>query len=115
MRSDKASERSDMSTSVEAQGLIRSCAEPVRAGESVKALIRKAARKTGLSFGRARSLWYAEARVVRADEMDALRRAANSMRAVENGRAEDADLRSMLAEISRRLDSIEQSLARSPD
>lgn len=99
-----------MSASAEASVLICACAEPVRAGESIKALIRKAARRAGIPQGRARSLWYAEARAVRAEEMDCLRKAARGGGA-EDYATERAELRTRLAEQAERLDRIERLLA----
>lgn len=59
----------------EMRGIVRRAAEPARPGESVKAAIGRAARVLALDWGRARSLWYGDARVaVRADEADRLRR-----------------------------------------
>ena len=59
----------------EMRGIVRAAAVPSRPGESVKAAIGRAARALALDWGRARSLWYGDARVaVRADEADRLRR-----------------------------------------
>lgn len=64
-----------MSPSSEASALLRELAQPAPAGAHIDVLIRKAARRVGFSFGRARSLWYELARRIDSDEMDALRRA----------------------------------------
>jgi hypothetical protein len=59
----------------EMRHIVRCAAEPAAPGESVKAAIGRAARRLALDWGRARSLWYGDARVrVSADEADRLRR-----------------------------------------
>ena len=60
----------------EAQTLVRRCAEPRLPGDSVKAAIRCASRRLGLSFTRTRDLWYGDARRIDAAEMDRLRQGA---------------------------------------
>lgn len=65
-----------MNPSAEASHLIRYAAEPRPVGDSVKAAITRAARRVGLGYERAKSLWYAEARRVDASEMDRLRAVA---------------------------------------
>jgi hypothetical protein len=62
----------------EAQTLVRRCAEPRPAGDQVKAAIRRASRRLGLSFTRTRDLWYGDARRIDAEEMDRLRRGAEN-------------------------------------
>ena len=42
------------------QGSVRHAAEPWAPGEGVEAGIRRAARRTGLSYRRTRTLWYAQ-------------------------------------------------------
>jgi hypothetical protein len=108
--SEKVSEASEMSASAEASQLVRRCAEPVSAGESVKALINKAARRTGLSASRVKGLWYAEARSVLAEEMDRLRAAAKRERALEDDARRDAALRNEYREVSERLERMEARL-----
>lgn len=49
------------------QAMLRSSAEPAMPGELVIEQIRRAARRCGLSFSRARKLWYAECRVTAVD------------------------------------------------
>lgn len=71
-----------MSVSVEASQLTRRCAEPVHAGESIKALIRKVSRKTGLPASRVKGFWYQEAKAIRAEELDLLRRKAGAEPAI---------------------------------
>ena len=60
----------------EAQTLVRRCAEPRPAGDQVKAAIRRASRRLGLSFTRTRDIWYGDARRIDAEEMDRLRQGA---------------------------------------
>ena len=54
---------------------LRRLAEPISAGDRVKAQIARAARKAGLSFTRATDLWYGNARAIRAEELEAIRNA----------------------------------------
>lgn len=65
-----------MSACAEAASLLRSVAEPRPVGDTVKEAINRAARLTGLRYGRAEDIWRQEARTIRADEMDRIRRAA---------------------------------------
>ncbi len=51
----------------EVQSMLRMAAEPANAGELFIEQIRRAARRCGLSFSRARKLWYAEAKVSAVD------------------------------------------------
>lgn len=93
-----------MSSSVEASELMRRLAEPAPAGAHIETLIRDAGRRAGLTFSRAKSVWYREARAIRAEEMDALRRAARKQDEAESGlRQELRDLRSRLARLEARL------------
>lgn len=57
----------------EMQMIIRRAAEPWQAGDSVKAGIDRAARRTGLAFRRARTLWYGQTETILAAEADMLR------------------------------------------
>ena len=70
------SEDISMSVELEASSILRGLAEPVSAGESIKALINRAARKAGMTTSRTRKIWYGEAKAILAQEMDALRKAA---------------------------------------
>lgn len=81
--SEKRSENLETGKSVmgsvsEAAILIRHVAEPRPVGDSVKAAISRAARKLGWPFGRAKTVWYQEARRIDAHEMDALRQQART-------------------------------------
>ena len=90
-------EMSSASISIEVSEGLRRLSEPVRAGESVKALIAKAARKVGLSYSRAFSLWYGRG-VVRAEELERVRALLRTNRQ-ENLNAEIAELRERLARL----------------
>lgn len=79
-------------SSVEAQAsdLLRGLARPANPGESVKVAIGRAARRAGLSFGRARRIWYGLA-VIRGAELDHLRRTAGQT-VTEDSDASTAEL-----------------------
>ena len=82
-------QKSSRASSVaEAQSLVRRCAEPGRAGDNIKAAIRRASRRLDMPFSRTRDIWYGDARRIDAEEIDRLRRGA-----------EDAELASALAGI----------------
>lgn len=70
-----------MSSVSEASLLLRRAAEPRGIGDSVKSAIRRAANKIGFTYSRAKDIWYANARRIDADEMDALRREAKKQAA----------------------------------
>jgi hypothetical protein len=74
--SEIQSERLEMSASDEASEIMRGLAEPAPAGAHIETLIRNVARKVGFTFVRAKAIWYREARLIRAEEMDALRTAS---------------------------------------
>jgi acetyl-CoA acetyltransferase len=61
----------------EAQTLVRRCAEPRPAADSVKAAIRRASQRLDIPFSRVRDIWYGDARRIDAQEMDRLRQAAS--------------------------------------
>lgn len=71
-----ASKAPDTSAIAEALTLVRCCAEPRPAGESVKAAIRRASRRLDFPFTRTKDLWYGDARRIDAREMDRLRQEA---------------------------------------
>jgi hypothetical protein len=74
-RSNRSFEGAEMSCTVpeEIQRIVRQAAEPAAPGESVKAAIGRAARLLGLPYARARAHWYGLARLIPAEEADALR------------------------------------------
>lgn len=74
--SEKRSEFSEMSDVCLAADLIRQI-EP-RDHRSIKEWIGATARRLGWSYGRAKSVWYGEARRIDAAEMDALRKASEA-------------------------------------
>ncbi len=55
------------------QGIVRQAAEPWAPGEGVEAGIRRAARRTGLSYRRTRTFWYAQPCRLLALEVERLR------------------------------------------
>src|ERR1700759_2607845 len=61
----------------EAGFLVRKCAEPCPAGDTVKAAIRRASQRLQLSFTRIKDIWYGDARRIDANEMDRLRQIAD--------------------------------------
>ena len=90
----------------EMAGLVRRSAEPVQAGESIKALIRRSATRLGLSFGRAKRYWYSEIRTVPAHEADKIRaRAARILRERKQVQAMDNELNDLM----RRIDALEKA------
>jgi hypothetical protein len=76
MTSNRPAHPTPLSSIHEARILVRRCAEPSPAGESVKAAMRRASARLSFRYSRIRDLWYAAARRITAEEMDELRRAA---------------------------------------
>lgn len=62
----------------EARNLVRRCAEPRPAGDSVKAAIMRAARRLKFGVNRTKDLWYGNASRIDAYEIDRLRACASS-------------------------------------
>ena len=56
--------------------LLRRLADPVQAGESVKACIRRASQRAGLPYGQGKRLWYRETRNIPAFLADEIRERA---------------------------------------
>jgi len=50
------------------RAIVREAAEPIAPDDTIKARIRRAARRLGLPFGRAKRLWYGEAAQIVAEE-----------------------------------------------
>ncbi len=95
----------------EAAFLLREIASPGIPGESVKAAIGRAARKSGLAYGRIRRIWYGLA-VIEAQEMDKIRSIAAVRTATcekEQAKREEAG-RDELREVITRLERIEEAL-----
>lgn len=116
-RSEHRPEKSEvllMSAVAEAAHLLRQIAEPRPVGDSIKAAISRAARRVSkhlpqpMHYRRAEDLWRKEARAVRAEEMDAIRRAAKADRLVEEARSE-------LSEIDARIARLEALLVQDED
>jgi hypothetical protein len=105
-----ASKTSRASDIAEAQTLVRQCAEPCPAGTNIKGAIRKASRRTGMPYSRAKSIWYGEARRIEAAEMIRLRLAAESAELAQ-ALAGVETLRSMLAPCIPNADCILAELA----
>jgi hypothetical protein len=68
-----ASESKPMSSAAEMTTLLKVVAAPAEPGESVKAVIGRASRRLGWSWGRTKRLYYGEARRIDAEEMDLAR------------------------------------------
>jgi hypothetical protein len=60
----------------EISALLRRLADPVTAGESVKACIRRASQRAGLSYGQTKRCWYKEMRNIPAHVADEIRERA---------------------------------------
>lgn len=56
--------------------LLRRLADPAVAGESVKACIRRAATRAGLTYSQCKKLWYHETRIIPAHVADEIRERA---------------------------------------
>ena len=65
------------SSTEEARRLVRRCAVPCSAGDSVKVLLGRSSDRLQLPFNRVRDIWYGEARRIEAGEMDRLRKVAD--------------------------------------
>lgn len=75
MDSQKSWEARVATLSLEAASGLRRLAEPIPAGDRIKAQIARAARKAGLTYSRAFEIWYGRARRIDAHELDAIRNA----------------------------------------
>lgn len=104
-----------MSALMEARDLLRSLAEPAPAGAHIKGLIRIASRLADISFGRATAIWYGDERVViRAEEMDALRRAVAQQKRQEVAKRagkENDSAGNDLRELVERIDGLERTIS----
>lgn len=89
------------SISTEMSHGLRQLSGPVRAGDSVKALIGRAARRAGMSYSRAFECWYGRARV-RAEEMDRVRSLLQA-KEQEAINAEIVELRARLAALEEQI------------
>lgn len=105
--SEKSSGKSEirfMSAVAEAAFRLRRIAEPRPVGDRVKAAINRAAQRVGMPAERVKALWYGETRLVRAEEMDAIRRADRAREAKEQtARDQAAALGMLFAGVAERL------------
>ena len=93
-----------VSAVAEAAFRLRRIAEPCPVGDRVKAAIDRAARRVGLPTQRVENLWYGEARLVKAEEMDAIRRADEARLTKErSAREQAAELGALFAGVAERL------------
>jgi len=100
-----------VSALVEAQALVRKVAEPVPAGDSVKAAIGRASRRLKWNFNRTKSLWYADERAkVSGDELTQLRDVAK----LSTTGGGDAVL-ARLDNLEKMVESIARVVAQDPD
>lgn len=94
-----------MNAVAEASCLLKQIAEPRPVGDSVKQAIDRAARRVSrylspaMRSSRAEDIWRQEARAIRAEEMDAIRKAAQADRLREEGRNELAAIDARLARL----------------
>lgn len=102
-----------MSAVAEAAFRLRRIAEPRPVGDRVKAAIARAAQRTGLTTGRAKALWYGETRLVKAEEMDAIRATDASRKAKEqSARDQAAELGALFVGVAERLRQIDPDFHR---
>jgi sirohydrochlorin ferrochelatase len=87
----------------EMKSSLRLIAEPVHAGESIKALIAKAARRVGFEYWRTHDLWYGRARRIDVAELEAVRARVRAK--------EEAQANAEIAELRARLQRLESALA----
>jgi hypothetical protein len=112
-KSSKNSGISFVSAVAEAAFRLRRIAEPRPVGDRVKAAIDRAAKRAGLPTQRVENLWYGEARVVRAEEMDAIRRAdAARQNKEKSAREQAAELGALFAGVAERLRQIDPDFHR---
>lgn len=102
-----------MSVESEASSLLRTLASPAIPGERVAGAIARAAHRGGLTFQRARSVWYEEARAILAVEMDRIRDAVERerQRSATEFRTHDEALGDRLALIELELAALRSRLA----
>lgn len=108
------SSESRVSVLVEAQGLVRSLAEPRPAGDKVKEALRRACRKLpSWSPNRVRDIWNGDERIrVRAEELEELRVAARRVKEEKAAGHELAELRERLGRLERLLVSTDPDFHR---
>jgi hypothetical protein len=97
--------REPMSSVAEASFLLRRVAEPRPVGDTVKTAIIRAARRVSrymlqpMAPGRAEDIWRREARAIRVEEMDAIRKAAAADREVQEAKHVLADIDARIARL----------------
>ena len=91
-----------MSPACEAHHLIATIVGPQEIGGRIKTALGLVARRTELPERRVRGLWHKEARAIRAEELDALRRAARAEQRAEIN-AEISELRARLARLEEQI------------
>lgn len=112
-KSSKNSGISFVSAIAEASFRLRRIAEPRPVGDRVKAAIDRAAKRVGLPTQRVENLWYGEARVVKAEEMDAIRRTDEARQLKERtARDQAAELGALFAGVAERLRQIDPDFHR---
>jgi hypothetical protein len=77
----------------EISALLKRLADPVTAGESVKACIRRASQRAGLPYGQTKRLWYSEWRTIPAHVADEIRERAE----IHDRRLQQAAFQAILA------------------
>lgn len=103
-------EKLPMNAACEARVLIREIAGQAPIGTPIKTALARVARLTGLGERRVRGFWNGEARAIRADEIETLRRAARK------APSDDADPSSDFRATADRLESLAARLeATDPD
>ena len=108
----------NMCVKSEASTLLREIVAPPWPGESVKALIRRASRKSGLTVSRATKLWYGLCARIDAEEIDRLRELAGN---AKTGGAASATIivdreyfesvKASLADLHRKVDALQSKVA----
>lgn len=89
---------------LEVSARLRRLAEPIPAGDRVKQQIARAARRAGLTYSRARSLWYGNGRRIEAVELEAIRAAGGAIQKPDGGDGERLQtLEAEVAELRREL------------
>lgn len=104
-----------MSAVAEASALLQIIAgdpdRPVNA--AIGRVVLRVARYLPMSFGRLEDIWYQEARLIRAEEIDALREAAEERRRKEEaGRAAASELANLYLGVAERLRSVDEDFHR---
>jgi hypothetical protein len=88
-KSDKLSKDCEMVT-VEASALVKEVAGPRLLGDNTKSLLARAARRLGFTYTRTRSIYYGEARIIRAEEWIRLNEEAAALN--ESAKARQGEL-----------------------